>query len=112
MARHGLRHKQLRMVGGDDCRALQGEVGSRASVQGAETDPAAPGLLRRERERGQVADLGCASGASHVAVPQVQGEGKVQLHALRRIRPCGRLAQEGPHVRSKGLWDSTGRKSG
>ena len=86
---------------------LQGQMGGRAPVQGTQADAPAPGLPRRERERGRVADMGCAPDPSRPEVAQAQVGRGVQPLALRRARQGHRLAEEGRDGDPALLWDST-----
>jgi len=66
-----------------------------------------PGLLRRERERCGVADMGGAAHAPRPEVAQVQVGCGVQLLAFRGDSQGNRLAEEGRDGNPALLWDST-----
>lgn len=82
-ARDVLPHEQHGVERSDDRGAVQGAVGDRDVLQGAQADLPDPRLHRLQRERGQVAGLDGAPGAHAPALPPPRLEMEAQLLAAR-----------------------------
>lgn len=82
-ARDGVLHEQLRVERVHGRRAVQGEMGGRASFQGTQADAPAPVLLRRKPERRRMADMGGDADAPCPALHQVEERRVFLVHAIR-----------------------------